>query len=85
MLSWLFFFSHCGTNVKQSSQGTAEILKIEMCKYWESNFLGTIAAFTSERNRIMEQHYLGYKAQARIIFEFWPKDWSTFGLGLEPF
>ncbi len=32
MLSWLFFFSHCRTNVTQSSQSTAEILKIENWK-----------------------------------------------------
>jgi len=35
----------------------AEILKIEMCKYLGSNFLGAIPPFTNERNRIIEQHY----------------------------
>ncbi len=68
MPPWLFFFSHCRTNVTQSSQSTAEILKIEMCKYSGSNFLGAIPPFTNERNRIMEQHFLGFKAQARIYF-----------------
>jgi hypothetical protein len=51
-----FSFSHCRTNVTQSSQSTAEILKIEMCKYLGSNFLGAIPPFTNERIRIMEQH-----------------------------
>ncbi len=68
MLSWLFFFSYCPTNATQSSQSSAEILKIEMCKYWGSNFLGAIPPFTNERNRIMEQPYLGFRAQARNHF-----------------
>ncbi len=68
MLSWLFFFCHCPTNAAQSSQSSAEILKIEMCKYWGSNFLGAIPPFTNERNRIMEQPYLGFRAQARNYF-----------------
>jgi hypothetical protein len=65
MFSWLLFFSHCRINVTQSSQSIAKILKIEMCKYFGSNFLGAIMPFTNERNRIMEQHYLGFRAQAR--------------------
>jgi hypothetical protein len=39
-----------------------------MCKYLGSNFLGAIPPFTNERNRIMEQHYLGFRAQARNYF-----------------
>ncbi len=45
-----------------------EILKIEMCKYLGSNFLGAIPPFTNERNIIMEQHYLGFRAQAINYF-----------------
>jgi hypothetical protein len=52
----------------QSSQSTVKILQIEMCKYLGSNFLGAIPPFTNERNRIMEQHYLGFRAQARNYF-----------------
>jgi hypothetical protein len=68
MLSWLFFSSYCRTNVRQNSQSTAKILKIEMCKYSGSNFLGAIPPFTNERNRIMEQHYLGFRAQPKNYF-----------------
>jgi hypothetical protein len=52
----------------QSSQSTVEILKIELCKYLGSNFLGAIPPFTNERNGIMEQHYLGFRAHARNYF-----------------
>jgi hypothetical protein len=46
-----------------------EILKIEMCKVFGEQFLGgAIPPFTDERNRIMEQHYLGFRAQARNYF-----------------
>jgi hypothetical protein len=65
MLSWLFFFSRCRTNATQSSQSSAEILKIEMCKYSGSSFLGAIPPFTNKKKRIMEQHYFGFRAQAR--------------------
>jgi hypothetical protein len=47
-----------------------------MWKYSRSNFLGAIPPFTKERNRIMEQHYLGFRAQARNHF-------GNFGLRIE--
>jgi hypothetical protein len=40
-----------------------------MCKIFGEQFLGgAIPPFTDERNRIMEQHYLGLWAQARNYF-----------------
>jgi len=81
MLSWLLFFSHCRTNVTQSSQSIQKYWKLKCVSIRGAIFLGAIPPFTNERNRIMEQHYLGFRAQARIILEFWPKDWSTFGFG----
>jgi hypothetical protein len=83
MLLWLFFFSHCCTNVTQSSQSTAEILK--MCKYLGSNFLGAIPPFTNEEIELWSKTIWDSGPRLQIILEFWPKDWSTFGLGLEPF
>jgi hypothetical protein len=47
-----------------------EILKIKMCKVFGEQFLGggAIPPFTDERNRIMEQHDLGFRAQSRNYF-----------------
>ncbi len=85
MLFWLFFFSHCRTNVTQSSQSTAEILKIEMCKYSGSNFLGLFRPLPMKEIELWSNTIWDSGPRLEIILEFWPTDWSTFGLGLEPF
>ncbi len=85
MFSWHFFFSHCRTNVTQSSQSIAEILKIEMCKYLGSNFLGLFRPLPMKEIELWSNTIWDSGPGSEIILKFSLKDWSTFGLGLEPF
>jgi len=79
MLSWLFFFSHCRTNVTQ------RYWKLKCVSIGGAISWGLFRPLPMKEIELWSNTIWDSRPRLEIILQFWPKDWSTFGLGLEPF
>jgi hypothetical protein len=85
MLSWLFFFCHCPTNATQSPKAVQKYWKLKCVSIRGAISWGLFCPLPMKETELWSNPIWDSGPRLEIILEFWPKDWSTFGLGLEPF